>query len=164
MPRPEAADLEKLIEVLTGAKLDFIVVGGAAAALHGAPISTIDLDIVYSREPENLDRLQATLEKINAVVRDPAGRQLLPTREHLEAGGQLQLLTDLGPIDLLGQLHDGRGFEALFERSEVIGEPDLRLRVLDLQTLIEVKTATARAKDRLVIPILLALLGQDERP
>ena len=47
MSKPKQADLTALIKTLTLARVDFIVIGGAAAVLHGAPISTIDLDIVY---------------------------------------------------------------------------------------------------------------------
>jgi hypothetical protein len=105
--------------------------------------------------------LQALLEELHAVVRDPAGRDLSPTRRHLEAGGQLQLLTDFGPLDVLGSLHDGRGYDELFGKSETVGDGTLQIQVLDLPTLIEVKAGTGRAKDRLLIPILLAL--QEER-
>ncbi|MCP4204397.1 MAG: hypothetical protein GY769_21005 [bacterium] len=161
MDRPKQADLAALIEALVEAGVDFLVIGGAAAVLHGAPTTTWDLDIVHERSPENLDRLRNLLEELHAVVRDPAGRDLKPTRGLLEAGGQLQLLTDLGPIDLLGTLHDGRDYDDLLAKTESVGDETLRIRVLDLPTLIEVKAGAGRAKDRLLMPVLLAL--QEER-
>ena len=161
MTRPEQADLDALIEALVEAGVQFLVIGGEAAVLHGAPTTTWDLDIVHSRSPENVERLQELLGRLHAVVRDPAGRVLRPERKHLLAGGQLQLLTDLGPIDLLGRLHDGRGYEELLGNSETVGDETLRIRVLDLPTLIEVKVSAGRAKDRLLVPVLLAL--QEER-
>lgn len=157
MDRPEPADLEGLIEALLRAEVDFLVVGGAAAVLHGAPTTTWDLDIVYSRTEENLDRLTSLLEELQALVRDPGGRELRPSRSHLEAAGQLRLLTDLGPMDLLGRLHDGRGYDELLAHSQVVGDEDFNVRLLDLDTLIEVKMATGRAKDKLMVPALLAL-------
>jgi hypothetical protein len=156
--RPEQADLEGLIEQLVTAGVEFIVIGGAAAVLHGAPITTVDLDILYRATDQNIDRLQELLERLGGTVRDPAGRDLSPTRDHLMAGGQMQLLTRLGPIDVMGRLHDGRSYKELVTHSQVMVDEKLEIRVLDLPTLIEIKTAAARAKDRLMLPVLLALL------
>ena len=163
MSRPEQADLEALIEQLVTAGVEFIVIGGAAAVLHGAPITTVDLDILYRSTDQNVDRLQALLERLEGAVRDPAGRDLSPTREHLMAGGQMQLFTRLGPVDVMGRLHDGRSYDDLLVHSLVMGDEQLEIRVLDLPTLIEIKTAAARAKDRLMLPVLLALL-EDRSP
>jgi hypothetical protein len=58
---PKEADLEALIEALVNAQIEFIVVGGAAAVLHGAPTTTQDLDIVHHRTPENIARLATLL-------------------------------------------------------------------------------------------------------
>ena len=149
-----------MIEALVGAGVEFIVVGGAAAVLHGAPTTTWDLDIVHRRSPASIDRLLAFLRQHDAVIRDPAGRDLRPGRGHLEARGQLQLLTDLGPLDLLGRLHDGRGYEELLDCTESVRDETIEFRVLDLATLIEVKSEAGRAKDRLLLPILVALLEE----
>ena len=163
MPHPASADLDALLAALAAAGVEHIVVGGAAAVLHGAPITTQDLDVVYRRTAENLDRLQAFLVDLDALARDPAGRRLRPDRSHLEAGGVLLLNTRLGPFDPMARLADGRGFEELLAHSAVIDDEGLVLRVLDLPTLIEVKTAANRAKDRLVLPVLLALLEAQQR-
>jgi hypothetical protein len=154
---PRQADLEALLEALNAAGVEFIVVGGAACVLLGAPVTTLDLDIVHRRTPENVARLQALLTELDAQSRDPAGRELRPTAELLLGPGQLNLTTRFGPLDPLGQLHDGRGYEELLPHSVELEDGDLRLRVLDLATLIEVKSRTGRAKDRLVVPVLLAL-------
>ena len=57
MSKPKQADLTALIKTLTLARVDFIVIGGAAAVLHGAPISTIDLDIVHRQTYDNVNHL-----------------------------------------------------------------------------------------------------------
>ncbi|MDH3404318.1 MAG: hypothetical protein OES32_18600 [Acidobacteriota bacterium] len=157
MGRPRQAALDALIAALVQAGVEFIVIGGAAAVLHGAPTTTFDLDVVPRRTAGNLERLLTLLVELDAVVRDPAGRELRPTSEHLAAGGQLQLLTDLGPIDLIGALHDGRTYDELLAHSETLGDETLRVRVVDLATLIEIKAGANRAKDRLLLPVLLAL-------
>jgi hypothetical protein len=73
------------------------------------------------------------------------------------AAGQAQLLTRLGPLDLPCRLHDGRDYQALRPRSTELIDGGLRVRVVDLETRIEIKSSTGRARDRLMLPVLLAL-------
>ena len=72
------------------------------------------------------------------------------------------LSTRLGPLDCLGTLIDGRGFEELVSHSESIKDEGVEFLVVDLATLIELKTKTGRAKDRLMLPVLIALAEQLE--
>ena len=67
------------------------------------------------------------------------------------------LSTRLGPLDCLGALIDGRGFEELVAHSESFADEGSEFRVLNLSTLIDIKTKTGRAKDRLMLPVLIAL-------
>jgi hypothetical protein len=151
---PAQADLDALIQELLGAGVEFIVVGGAAAVLHGAPITTQDLDIVHRRTDENVQRLSALLAALDATFR---GRDLRPSPELLAGRGQLNLSTRLGPLDPLCVLHDGRGYDELLPHTTVLADGRSEIRVLDLETLIAVKAAAGRARDKLVLPILLAL-------
>lgn len=155
---PKHADLENLIEALSVGDVEFIVVGGSACVLHGAPVATQDVDIVHRIEEENVDRLMAVLDGLHARVRDLAGRHIAPSRSALLGTGQIQLTTNLGPLDILCRLHDGRDYEALLPHAVEMTDGTLRLRVLDLPTLIEVKSNTGRARDRIVVPLLLAVL------
>ncbi len=160
MPGPEQADLEGLLRQLTDAGIAFIVIGGTAAVLHGAPTTTLDLDIVPRLDSTNLDRLESALSRLDATIRDPAGRKLRPTRDHLEAGGQLQLNTRLGPLDIIGRLHNGLGYEDLRPHTQKMSDAGLVIRIVDLRTLIELKKSSGRARDLLLLPVLLALLEQ----
>ena len=157
MPSPTDADVGQLLRRLVDAGVEFIVVGGAAAVLHGAPITTEDLDIVHRRTPENVSRLKNLLEDLNAHVRELANRQLVPQESALLGEGHVLLSTRLGPLDCLGALVDGRGFEDLVSHSESFADEGSEFRVLDLSTLIDIKTKTGRAKDRLMLPVLIAL-------
>ena len=69
-------DLEALLRALCEQEIAFVIVGGAAAVLHGAPTTTQDLDIVPEQSEANLDRL---LEAHGTLVRDPPGRRLEPS-------------------------------------------------------------------------------------
>jgi predicted nucleotidyltransferase len=160
MPSPRDADVGELLWRLSGAGVEFIVVGGAAAVLHGAPITTEDLDIVHRRSPENVARLKALLDGLDAYVRELANRRLPPQESALLGEGHVLLSTRLGPLDCLGTLIDGRGFEELVSHSDSIKDEGVEFLVVDLPTLIELKTKTGRAKDRLMLPVLVALVEQ----
>jgi hypothetical protein len=150
---------------LLGGGVRFIVVGGAAAVIHGAPITTQDLDIVPEQTPDNLARLLAVLEGLGARFRPwKPDRDLSPTAEPLAGRGQLLLTTRVGPLDVLCRIHDGRGYAELAERSREVRDEDLQLHVLDLDALIEIKAGTGRAKDQIVVPILLALRAGRSAP
>ena len=71
--------------------------------------------------------------------------------------GRISFPRRWGPLDLLGALHDGRGYDELLPFTEVLRDGTLEIRVLDLNALIEVKAEAGRAKDKLLLPILLAL-------
>lgn len=160
---PSPADLEGLLRALRERDVAFVVVGGVAAVLHGAPTTTHDLDIVPEQSEPNLERLMAVLRDRHALVRDPAGRRLEPNPAALRGRGQMQLVTDLGPLDILCRLHDGRGYVELAPHSVTIEAGELRIQVIDLPTLIQIKSTTGRARDRIVVPILLAMLREREQ-
>ncbi|HEY5925917.1 MAG TPA: hypothetical protein VIV11_29720 [Kofleriaceae bacterium] len=158
MQRPATADLEALIRELVAAGIEFIVVGGAAAVIHGAPVTTQDLDIVPKLDAPDLDRLLDVLVKLDARFRPVRpDRDIAPTREHFAAKGQLNLVTNLGPLDILCRLHDARGYDELLPRSRVITDGDLAIRVIDLDALIEIKQSTGRTRDAMVVPVLVAI-------
>jgi predicted nucleotidyltransferase len=152
------SELGELLGTLLDGGVELILVGGAAAVIHGAPITTQDVDIVHRRSDDNVDRLYTVLEALHARVADPAGRDLKPSRLALCGAGQHHLRTRLGRLDILGALHDGRGYEELIGAADTIDFDGRSLRVVDLRTLIEIKATTGRARDRLVVPILLELL------
>ena len=128
--------------------------------IQGAPITTNDLDIVHQRTPENIERLLDLLLRLDATMRyDFANRGLRPTADLLAGKGDLNLSTSLGPLDPLCEL-DGLGFDELLAHSQSIVDEGRMLRVLDLPTLIAVKTKAGRPKDRLVLPILIATLQE----
>jgi predicted nucleotidyltransferase len=155
---PDApAELDELLTALMEGDVEFILVGGAAALIHGAPITTQDVDIVHRRDPANVARLLAVLERLDASILDLARRRLRPTAQGLEASGQMLLTTRVGRLDTLGVLHDGRGYDELIAHTDVVDFDGRELRIIDLETLIEIKSSTGRAKDRLAVPILLEL-------
>jgi hypothetical protein len=143
----------------------FIVVGGVAAVLEGAPISTFDLDIVYSLETENVARLADALGKLNAVDVDPGGRTIRPTVRHLQGSGPHLLRTRHGRLDVMGSMGDGLTYPDLVSRSRVrtVRGLEIQIQVLGLETLNASKEAADRPKDRAVLDLLRETLAQRGR-
>jgi hypothetical protein len=157
----EPPNILLILRTLTRHEVDFIVVGGVCAVLHGAPISTFDLDLVHSREPDNLSRLLTAVEELEAHYRDPAGRTIKPRPGDLSGAGHHLLMTRGGPLDLLGEIGGGRGYEALLpDTINIEVSEQIRVRVLSLRALIREKEEMARQKDRAVLDILRKTLEE----
>jgi hypothetical protein len=156
---PENADFRALIARLADHKVELIVVGGTAAILHGAALTTLDVDVVYRQTPENVARLMASLAGLEAEVRPIIpGRRIEPTQAILErATGPLLLATGLGPLDLLPRLDPLGQFEALIELSAMMTVAGHEIRVIGVDALIASKQHANRPKDRLALPVLLSL-------
>lgn len=160
-PKP---DFLAILKTLAEYKADFIVVGGVCAVLHGAPVSTFDLDLVHSRTPDNIDRLMSALESLEAYYRGQGTRIIKPKQVHLLSPGHQLLMTRAGPLDLLGVIGKGRGYQELLKNTvEVQVSSHLKVRILDLDTLIKVKEETARERDKAVLPVLRRTLEEKSR-
>jgi len=152
------------LRALSTGGVDFILVGGLAAVLSGAPINTFDVDVVHSREPGNIHRLLPVLDALDAVFRIQPERRLKPNASHLSSTGHLNLITRYGPLDLLGTIGQGLGYQDLIPHSvELQISEELRIRVLDLETLIAIKEELGGEKDRAVLPILRRTLEEQRK-
>jgi len=148
-------DFEALLRILAQHRVDFIVVGGVCGVLHGAGIATFDLDVVHSRTPENVERLLAALDELDACYRGQGTRRIRPQASHLLSSGHQLLMTRWGPLDLLGVIGAGLAFDDLLSQTVEMGiEPGVRVRVLNLETLIRIKEELGHEKDRAVLAIL----------
>jgi predicted nucleotidyltransferase len=134
---------------------EFILVGGVAAVLQGAPVQTYDIDIVYSRTEENIERLLAVLNSLDAFFRIQPERRIRPAGSHLHASGHLNLVTRFGPLDLLASIGDGLTYEDLLPNSEEVSITEaVRIRVLKLDEIIAIKEKLGSEKDTAVLPTL----------
>jgi hypothetical protein len=102
-----------MLRVLVEHEVEFIIVGGVCAVLQGAPVTTFDLDIVHRRSPENLTRLLEALQEMDAHYREHKTRKLRPDVSHLSSPGHHLLMTDFGPMDVLGTIDVDLSFEDL---------------------------------------------------
>jgi hypothetical protein len=158
-----AARFAEILRLLAAQEVEFVVVGMTAGVLQGAPLTTVDLDIVHHRGPENVARLRNALDQLEAVYRHDA-RRLRPQESHLASPGHQLLSTTHGDLDCLGTIDDGKGYEDLLEQSVVLRvADDLEVRVLGLRALIASKERAGRPKDLAALPVLRATLDEVER-
>lgn len=156
-------DLRGLLSALAAAEVDFILVGGMAAVAHGSARVTYDLDVVYGRDPDNLDRLVHALADHEPYLRGaPAGLPFRWNRETLLAGLNFTLTTTLGDLDLFGEIPGGGTYEELLPYSLEIELLDVSCRCLELGKLIQVKRAAGRPKDLEAIAELEAIREETE--
>jgi hypothetical protein len=152
------------LRALRDGGVEFIVVDSLAAALHGVPIGTLDIDVVHSRDAANIARLLPVLEILDAIFRIQPERRLRPNASHLASAGHLNLITRYGPLDLLGTIGRELGYQDLLPHSiELDISEGLRIRVLDLETLIAIKEQLGGEKDRAALPILRRTLEEKRK-
>ena len=157
-------DFRAILHTLLKHQVDFIVVGGVCGVLHGAPINTFDLGIVHSREPSNLDRLAKALGALDARYRTPSRENLRASRSHLESSGHQLPMTEAGPLDLLGTIGKGHGYDDLAsETIELDVGEGLKVCVLDLPALIRIKAETAQEKDKAQLTVLRRTLQEKSK-
>jgi len=155
------SDFEKLFQALGTGDVQFIVIGGFAAIVHGSAHLTVDLDIAYSRETDNLRRLASALAPFQPYPRGaPPGLPFLWDAETLRRGLNFTLTTTLGDIDVLGEISGGGTYEDLLPYTFVVRVFGVECRCLGLRRLIQVKRAAGRPKDFEVVAELEAILEE----
>lgn len=145
----------RILEVLVSHGINFTVVGGVAAVLRGAPITTRDIDIVYELEDANVEKMLLALSAMGARFRHRP--DLEPLRSHIAARGHKLLQTDFGELDVLGFAGDNHEYPELAAWSSPMQIGPLRVMVLNLDAQIQLKKETGRPKDLVMLPILRAL-------
>ena len=124
------ADFTRLLVDLVTADIDFIVIGGVAASLQGAPIYTTDLDIVHARDRANVERLTDLLNSHGAYYREHPERKPPPDVNHMQGPGHHLLSTDAGPVDILGAIGQEQSFQKLLPDTVHLEiAPDVHVRV-----------------------------------
>ena len=156
-----ATDLAQIIPSLVGAKIDFILIGGKAAILHGSARVTYDTDIVYDRSKINLESIAKFLKPYAPYLRGaPPGLPFALDVPTLRNGLNFTLTTKLGDLDLLGEVVGGGGYKDLLPHTFVVEAFGVEFRCVDLPTLIKLKRAAGRPKDLEVLAELQVLLEE----
>lgn len=147
--------LRDALAALNRAKLEAVMIGNAAAALHGAPVTTIDVDFLFRATPGNIKKLKAVSRDLHGVIMRP----YYPV-------SKLYRLTndDRGlQLDFMPTIHGIRSFEGVRERAvtiQIAGQTGL---IACLEDIIRSKQAAARPRDQAVLPILRQTLDEQKR-
>lgn len=141
-------DFQRLLDSLMVNRVEFVIIGGVALVLHGSSRVTQDLDICYSRSPENLERLAAALAPFRPTLRGaPPGLPFTLDARSLQSGLNFTLSAEPGDIDILGEVPGVGGYDQVSVDAvpmEVYGHQVL---VMSLTTLEQAKRAAGRLKD-----------------
>ncbi len=147
--------LQALLARLADHQVRFVIIGGVALVSRGVQRSTEDLDISYARDRENLNRLATALEAIHPTLRGvPPGLPFVLDLATLRAGLNFTLDTDLGPLDLLGEVAGLGSFEHVDAAAGELEIEGRRLLVLTLDGLERAKRAAGRPKDLIDLSLI----------
>jgi len=159
-----AGDLEVFGRLLNAGGVRFIVIGGWAAILHGSVRTTRDVDVVYARDRENITKLVEVLRPIRPYLRGaPEGLPFIFDEKTVRNGLNFTLSTNLGDLDLLGEVAGGGSYQQLLPFSDEMEAFGIRFQCVSLERLIQLKRAAGRAKDFESIAELQALLEERRR-
>jgi len=138
--------LSSLLAALAEARLEAVLIGNAAAALHGAPVTTIDFDFMFRDTPTNLRKLKAVAQALRSVVLRP---YYPVSKLYRMVNDDTGLQADFMPV-----IHGVRSFEGLKRRATTAVVGGQSVLVAALEDILKSKKSAGRERDRAVIPIL----------
>jgi predicted nucleotidyltransferase len=144
--------LHSVAAALAEARLEAVLIGNAAAALHGAPVTTLDFDFMFRATPVNLAKLKRFAKQLEAVILRP----YYPVSSFFRVANDERGLQ----VDFMPVIHGIKSFHELRSRAESLSLGAHRLWVAQLADIIASKRAAGRARDRAVLGLLEATLRE----
>ena len=144
--------LEHVARVLEEHHLEGSLIGNAAAALQGAPVTTLDLDFFFCDTPINRRKLRAVARDLRAAI----------LRPYYPVSSLFRVVRDEDglQLDFLSLAHGIRSFESLRSRASRVELGGASLLVADLRDIIRSKRAAGRPRDLAVLPVLETTLDE----
>ncbi len=135
-------------------RLEVVMIGNAAAAIQGAPVTTLDIDFMFRKTPVNMNKLKAVAKDLSATILKP----------YYPVSDLFRLVNDDRGIqlDFMSRLHGVRSFEGLRSRATSVLFGERAIKVAALEDIIKSKRATGRDRDLAVLPILEKTLHEKE--
>jgi len=146
--------LDSVVAAMAEVRLEAILIGNAAAAIQGAPVTTLDFDFMFRATPVNLAKLKKFAGRMDSVILRPYYPMSALYRVMNDDRG-LQ-------VDFLPVIHGVKSFNSLRSRAEKMELGGHRLWVAHLGDIIASKRAAARPRDRAVLEILEKTLREKE--
>ncbi len=138
--------LGRILGALKEHHLEAVLIGNAAAAIHGAPVTTLDFDFMFRDTPAGLRKLKAMAKSLDAMILRPYYPVSKLYRVVDDAAG---LQADFMPV-----IHGVRSFEGLRLRAVERVIDGQTLFVASLDDIIASKKAAGRVRDLAVLPVL----------
>lgn len=148
---------EEIFQSLADNGVEYVLVGGLAAAALGASIITVDTDICYRQTAENCERLARSLESLQAEIFPPRQVPIPITGELLRTHRIVHLRTLAGRLDVMASVPGLGTYEDILPGKTVIDVGGLQIPMLSLDQLIQAKSVLDQPKDREHLDQLLAL-------
>ena len=141
-------DYAKVLKVLTDGGVEFLLIGGVAANLHGSARATFDVDVVYSRSRDNIAKLVNSFAPFKPYLRGaPPGLPFQFDEVTVRNGLNFTLVTTLGDVDVLGEVAGGGNYSQLLPYTVEMEAFGVRCKCVTLERLIQLKRAAGRPKD-----------------
>lgn len=159
-------DPVRLLQTLDEHGVRFILIGGIAARLRGAPLLTEDVDITPESSADNLQRLAAALRSLEARLRSPGDPEgvAFPIEPAMLAMNQSwTLVTNAGDLDLVFSPAGTTGYDDLAKSAgplAITTDGRVVIDVAALEDIIRSKEAAGRDKDRAALPLLRRTLEE----
>jgi hypothetical protein len=159
-PRAVQFDPRRILEVLARHTVQYVLIGGVAARLHGSPLRTDDLDLTPDPAPANLERLVDALQELGAQFRVAGQAEGVPVPLHpawFHSLTSATFITTAGLLDVVLR-PDGLGdYQSLATNASLFDVYGVRIQVAALADIIRSKEASNREKDHAALPTLRAL-------
>lgn len=156
-------ELNRLLQTLCDAEVDFVIVGGFAAMLHGSSMLTRDLDVCMVLTDANVAKLRSTFRHLHPIHRQTTQRlSFLDTPDPGVPLKNVYLQTDLGPLDVLGSIAGFADYAEVRQNAvpfELFGR---RVFVIAIDDLVRAKEALGRPKDLIVAQELKAIVEKNK--
>lgn len=146
--------LNKIAKALADCRLETVMIGNAAAALHGAPVTTLDVDFMFRKTPANLKKLKALAQALGASILKP----YYPVSDLFRVVNDDQGMQ----LDFMAKVDGIRSFESLRSRAVAVAFGAHELKIASLGDVIKSKHATGRPRDLAVLEILQKTLDEQE--
>jgi hypothetical protein len=147
--------LKEIARRINECRLEAVLIGNAAAALQGAPVTTLDFDFMFRKTPANLKKLKNLARSLGGAILTP----------YYPVSGLYRLMNDDRglQLDFMSAIHGIRSFEGLKARASLVYFDDYHIWVADLKDIIKSKQALGRPKDLAVLVVLEQTLDEKHK-
>jgi predicted nucleotidyltransferase len=149
--------IARIARLLDKVKLDYVLIGGAAAALQGLPLVTADVDVYVRDTKKNMDKIKQFAKLLGGAISEP----LAPV------GGLIRVSGAEVSVDIVFQLSSGTSFNFVRSRAKTIRVEQVKVKVASLEDILPAKKAAGRARNQkgiMLIEQTIKIIKATRRP